>query len=75
MAVLAASALEVTLAIAAATALCVLWVVTLFLLVGDDIPGGMKVVWFLLVTLLAPIGIPVYLVLRSRRHRPTPAAG
>ena len=50
-----------------AIALGILWVVTLFLIVVDDISAGSKLLWFLFTTLLAPIGIPVYLFARRRR--------
>jgi hypothetical protein len=45
----------------------VLWVISLFLLVLDSISVGAKVVWFVALTLLAPVAIPVYLWLRYRR--------
>ncbi len=48
--------------------LAVAWVVSLFLLVADSISVLAKIVWFLLLTCLAPIAIPVYLILRHRRH-------
>jgi hypothetical protein len=53
------------------------WVVALFLLVGDSIPVFAKIVWFVALTCLAPIAIPVYLVLRHRRltHSSPEAAG
>ena len=50
-------------------ALAILWVVSLFLLVADSISVLAKIVWFLLLTCLAPIAIPVYLILRHRRRR------
>ena len=50
-------------------ALAVLWLVTLFLIVADNISGGAKALWLLLTIVLAPFAIPVYLVLRHRRHR------
>jgi hypothetical protein len=43
------------------------WLVALFLLVLDSISIGAKVLWFVALTLLAPITIPVYLILRRRR--------
>jgi hypothetical protein len=52
-------------------ALAVLWLITLFLIVADDISGGAKALWLLLTIVLAPFAIPVYLVLRHRRHRQT----
>ena len=50
--------------------LFVAWVISLFLLVLDSISVGAKVVWFVALTVLAPIAIPVYLVLRWRRRAP-----
>jgi hypothetical protein len=57
--------------------LFVAWVISLFLLVLDSISVGAKVVWFVALTVLAPIAIPAYLVLRWRRRAPErlPAAG
>ena len=55
------------LSIVVVTVLGLLWVVSLFLLVVDRISVGAKVVWFLALTLLAPVAIPVYLWLRHRR--------
>jgi hypothetical protein len=48
--------------------LALLWIVAIFMLVMDSISIGAKILWFLLVTLLAPIGIPAYFVSRSRRQ-------
>ena len=50
-------------------ALAVLWLITLFLIIADDISVGAKILWALLTIVLAPFAIPVYLVLRHRRHR------
>jgi hypothetical protein len=47
--------------------LFLLWVYALFVLVGDSISIGAKIVWFVVLTCLAPIAIPAYLLLR--RHR------
>jgi len=55
-------------------ALFVLWLYALFVLVADSISVGAKVLWFVLLTCLAPIAIPVYLILRSRRRRATSGA-
>ncbi len=55
--------------------LFLLWVVSLFALVFDDISFLAKIVWFVFLTIAAPISIPVYFFLRIRRHRATPAAG
>ena len=48
--------------------LALLWIVALFLIVMDSISIGAKILWFLFVTLLAPIGIPAYFIARSRRQ-------
>jgi hypothetical protein len=53
--------------IAVASALFLTWVFTLFMLVLDSIPVGAKLVWFVALTLLAPITMPLYLLLRHRR--------
>jgi hypothetical protein len=50
--------------------LFVAWIVSLFLLVTDAISVVAKIVWFLLLTCLAPVAIPVYLILRHRRQTP-----
>jgi hypothetical protein len=47
--------------------LFVLWIFSLFLLVADSISFFAKVLWFVLLTCLAPIAIPVYLILRHGR--------
>ena len=70
----AASGVEIALYITLAAVLFAIWVVSLFLLVLDDISVGSKVLWFIVLTVLAPISVPVYLFLRHRRHtRPTAA--
>jgi len=43
------------------------WLLCLFLLVFDTLPFWQKVVWFLALTILAPIAIPVYLIARRSR--------
>ena len=43
------------------------WVVSLFLLVTDSISVGAKILWFVFLTCLAPIAIPIYFVARARR--------
>jgi hypothetical protein len=53
--------------------LFVAWIVSLFLLVVDSIGVGAKILWFLALTLLAPFGIPIYLVTRRRRAQAEPA--
>ena len=45
------------------------WVVALFALVLDSISVGAKILWFVALTCLAPVAIPLYFVLRHRRHR------
>ena len=47
----------------------VAWIVSLFVLVFDSISNGAKVVWFVALTVLAPVAIPAYLALRVRRGR------
>ena len=47
--------------------LFIVWLVTLFLVVVDPIPLGRKVLWAIAVIVLAPVAIPVYLVMRRRR--------
>jgi len=72
--VLGASVLEIVVAFTVAALLCGVWVVANFLLVLDDIPILSKVLWFLALTLLLPIAVPLYLFLRHRRHAATRAA-
>ena len=47
--------------------LFVLWLFSLFLLVTDSISVIAKIVWFVLLTCLAPLAIPVYLILHHHR--------
>jgi hypothetical protein len=47
--------------------LFLIWLFTLFLLVTDSISVLGKIVWFILLICLAPIAIPVYLVLHHLR--------
>ena len=49
-----------------------LWLVALFMLLVDSISVGAKIVWFVALTCLAPIAIPIYFVVRHRRHRQEP---
>jgi hypothetical protein len=72
VAVLAASN-GVVIAIVAAGVLFLAWIVSLFLLVVDSISAGGKVLWFVLLTLLAPVAIPLYLWLRQRRREASAA--
>jgi hypothetical protein len=66
---LVASATATVIGFVAVSILFVVWLVTLFLLIVDSISVGAKILWFVLLTVLAPIAIPVYLVLRHRRRR------
>jgi hypothetical protein len=47
--------------------LFVLWIFCLFLLVTDSIGVFAKIIWFILLTCLAPIAIPIYLILHHGR--------
>jgi hypothetical protein len=49
------------------------WLIALFMLLVDSISVGAKILWFIVLTCLAPVAIPVYFVLRHRRHRPEPS--
>ena len=51
------------------TLLFIAWLAALFALLVDSISVGAKILWFLVLTCLAPVAIPVYFVLRHRRHR------
>jgi hypothetical protein len=44
-----------------------LWLAALFMLVADSIGIGAKIIWFIFLTCLAPIAIPIYFVTRTRR--------
>ena len=48
--------------------LFILWIFCLFLLVTDSISVLAKIVWFVVLTCLAPLAIPLYLILRHYRH-------
>lgn len=67
-AILALGGFGILLVIVLLGLLALLWIVALFMLVTDSISIGAKILWFLFVTLLAPIGIPAYFVARSRRQ-------
>jgi hypothetical protein len=75
------AALELTSGIGAVIAFVVLailalfWLVSLFLLVTDTIGFGAKVLWFVFLTCLAPIAIPVYFLARARRGGQAAPAG
>jgi len=47
--------------------LFLIWLVTLFVIVTDSISVFAKIVWFVLVTCIAPLAIPIYLILHHRR--------
>ncbi len=47
--------------------LFLIWLVTLFVIVTDSISVLAKIVWFILVTCIAPLAIPIYLILHHRR--------
>lgn len=47
--------------------LALLWIVSLFVLITDSISVGAKIVWFVALTLLAPIAIPAYFLWRRSR--------
>ena len=48
--------------------LLIAWIVSLFLVIVDSISVFAKIVWLLVLTLLAPVAIPLYLILRHRRR-------
>jgi len=52
--------------------LFVAWLIALFVLLVDSISVGAKILWFLAITCLAPVAIPIYFVLRHRRRREEP---
>ncbi|HST17450.1 MAG TPA: hypothetical protein VLK36_07255 [Gaiellaceae bacterium] len=47
--------------------LFILWLWSVFLLVTDSISWFAKIIWFVLLVCLAPLAIPVYLILHHRR--------
>jgi hypothetical protein len=47
--------------------LFVLWLFSLFLVVTDSISVFAKIIWAILLTCIAPIAIPIYLILRHYR--------
>jgi len=49
------------------------WLIALFALLVDSISIGAKIIWFLALTCLAPVAIPLYFVLRHRRHHAHPS--
>ena len=62
------------LALAAASALFLIWVITVGVLFTDAISISEKLLWFVALTALAPVAIPVYLLVRLRRWRRPEAA-
>ena len=68
-AVLATSTGMTVLLIVIAGVLALAWLVSLFALVLDTISVGAKIVWFLALTLLAPLAIPAYFLWRLSRRR------
>jgi hypothetical protein len=50
-------------------ALFCLWLYCLFLLVTDSLSVLAKILWFVFLTCVAVVAIPLYLILRHRRHR------
>jgi hypothetical protein len=53
--------------------LFIAWLIALFALIVDSISIGAKIIWFLALTCLAPVAIPLYFVLRHRRHGSQPS--
>jgi hypothetical protein len=51
-----------------------LFLAWLIALLVDSISVGAKIIWFLALTCLAPVAIPIYFVLRHGRHRELPRA-
>jgi hypothetical protein len=47
--------------------LFLIWLATLFVIATDSISAFAKIVWFVLVTCVAPLAIPVYLIVHHRR--------
>jgi hypothetical protein len=71
-AVLGASTGTTVVLIVIVSVLALAWLVSLFVLVLDTISVGAKIVWFLALTVLAPVAIPAYFLWRlSRRQAPT----
>lgn len=66
-ALLALSGVGIFLLILLLGLLALLWIVSLFVLITDSISVGAKIVWFVALTLLAPIAIPAYFLWRRSR--------
>ena len=64
----AATVTEVVIALVVASALFLLWVFAVVRLFTDTLSVSAKLAWFVVLLLFAPIAIPVYLILRHRRH-------
>lgn len=62
------SGVGVVLSIIVLGGLFVLWIFSLFLIVTDSISVLGKLVWAILVTCIAPLAIPVYLILHHLRQ-------
>ena len=62
------SGIGVVISIVVLGALFIAWIVSLFLLIADSISFGAKILWFVFLTCLAPIAIPIYFILRHHRH-------
>ena len=62
------SGIGVVISIIVLGGLFVLWIFSLFLIVTDSISVLGKIVWAILVTCIAPLAIPVYLILHHHRR-------
>ena len=49
--------------------LFLLWLFSLVLIVTDSISVLAKILWFVFLTCVAPLAIPLYLILRHRRRK------
>jgi hypothetical protein len=68
-AVVGASTATTVVAIVIVVLLSLAWLLSLVFLVFDTISIGAKVVWFLALTLLAPVAIPAYFLWRRSRRQ------
>jgi ABC-type multidrug transport system permease subunit len=64
----------VVLALVAASTLFLIWVVAIAVLFTDAISIGEKLLWFVALIVLAPVAVPVYFLVRSRRSARPEAA-
>jgi hypothetical protein len=62
------SGIGVVISIIVLGSLFVLWLFSLFLLITDSISAFAKVIWAILLICIAPLAIPVYLILHHRRY-------